>query len=157
MKKFRWQKIVIFILIKIFRRNWLNIVNMNKLYFRKLNPYWLTGAWTGPYHWKIRLVKIHENLFSFFGKLDPGRDRSTGKLIQSTILDFTGKFIHITGKFIHISSYKQGCVVRMVVDSILLRSESGPNDHRKDAPLFTVQPMAQYLQKLNRYSWNSHE
>ena len=26
----------------------------------------------------------------------------------------------------------------MVVDSILLNAESGPNDHRKDAPLFTI-------------------
>ena len=29
---------------------------------------------------------------------------------------------------------KLGCVVRMVVDSILLRAEFRPNDHRKDAP-----------------------
>ena len=29
-----------------------------------------------------------------------------------------------------------GCVVRMVVDSILLHAEYGPNDHRKDAPPF---------------------
>ena len=28
---------------------------------------------------------------------------------------------------------KLGCVVRMVVDSILPLAESGPNDHRKDA------------------------
>ena len=33
-------------------------------------------------------------------------------------------------------SMKLGCVVRMVVDSILLHAESGPNDHRKDAPPF---------------------
>ena len=33
---------------------------------------------------------------------------------------------------------KLGCVVRMVVDSILLHAESGPNDHRKDAPLFRI-------------------
>ena len=32
---------------------------------------------------------------------------------------------------------KLGCVVRMVIDSILLHAESRPNDHRKDAPLFT--------------------
>ena len=31
---------------------------------------------------------------------------------------------------------KLGCVVRMVVDSILPHAKSGPNDHRKDAPLF---------------------
>ena len=31
---------------------------------------------------------------------------------------------------------KVGCVVRMVVDSILLHAECGPNDHRKDAPPF---------------------
>ena len=32
--------------------------------------------------------------------------------------------------------YKLGCVVRMVIDSILPHAESGPNDHRKDAPPF---------------------
>ena len=32
---------------------------------------------------------------------------------------------------------KLGCVVRMVVDSILPHAKSGPNDHRKDAPCFT--------------------
>ena len=32
---------------------------------------------------------------------------------------------------------KLGCVVRMVVDSILPHAESGPNDHRKDALPFT--------------------
>ena len=30
-------------------------------------------------------------------------------------------------------TYKVGCVVRMVVDSILPHAKSGPNDHRKDA------------------------
>ena len=35
-----------------------------------------------------------------------------------------------------VSLSKLGCVVRMVVDSILLHAESGPNDHQKDAPLF---------------------
>ena len=33
--------------------------------------------------------------------------------------------------------YKLGCVVRMVVDSILPHAKCGPNDHRKDAPLFS--------------------
>ena len=31
---------------------------------------------------------------------------------------------------------KLGCVVRMVVDSILPHAECGPNDHSKDAPPF---------------------
>ena len=31
---------------------------------------------------------------------------------------------------------KLGCVVRMAVDSLLPQAESGPNDHRKDAPSF---------------------
>ena len=31
---------------------------------------------------------------------------------------------------------KLGCVVRMVVGSLLPHAESGPNDHRKDAPQF---------------------
>ena len=40
--------------------------------------------------------------------------------------------------------YKLGCVVRMVVDSILPHAECGPNDHRKDAPpfMFLVQQNA---------------
>ena len=29
-----------------------------------------------------------------------------------------------------------GCVVRIVVDSMLPHTEYGPNDHRKDAPPF---------------------
>ena len=33
---------------------------------------------------------------------------------------------------------KLGYVVRMVVASILPHPESGPNDHRKDAPPFTL-------------------
>ena len=32
---------------------------------------------------------------------------------------------------------KLGCVVRMVVGSILSHADFGLNDHRKDAPLFT--------------------
>ena len=35
---------------------------------------------------------------------------------------------------------KLGCVVRMVVDSILPHADSEPNDHRKDAPPFITQP-----------------
>ena len=38
----------------------------------------------------------------------------------------------------HINSHKLGCVVRMVVDSILHHAESGPNDHRKNAPPFIL-------------------
>ena len=33
---------------------------------------------------------------------------------------------------------KLGCVVRMVVDSILPHAESGPNDNWKDAPPFSL-------------------
>ena len=42
---------------------------------------------------------------------------------------------YISGK------YKLGCVVRMVVGSILPDAESWPNDHRKDVPPFTVEKM----------------
>ena len=35
-------------------------------------------------------------------------------------------------------SNKLGCVVRIVVDSILPDAECGPNDHRKDAPPFNA-------------------
>ena len=37
-----------------------------------------------------------------------------------------------------VSYSKLGCVVRMVVDSILPHVESGPNDHRKDASQFSI-------------------
>ena len=33
---------------------------------------------------------------------------------------------------------KLGCVVRMVIDSILPHAESGPNDQRKDAPRLLI-------------------
>ena len=33
---------------------------------------------------------------------------------------------------------KLGCVVRMVVDSVLPHAESGSNAHRKDAPPFSL-------------------
>ena len=39
--------------------------------------------------------------------------------------------------FYRPSQNKLGCVVRMAVDSILPHVESGPNDHRKEAPQFT--------------------
>ena len=41
--------------------------------------------------------------------------------------------------------YKLGCVVRMVVDSILPHAESGPNDHRKDAPPFTNLALYEFI------------
>ena len=43
-------------------------------------------------------------------------------LIQVSFYDYTGKL---------------GCVVSMVVDSILPHAECGPNDHRKDALQFS--------------------
>ena len=47
-----------------------------------------------------------------------------------------------------------GCVVRMVVDSILPHAESGPNDQRKDAPPFTS-PLNVARISLN-FEQNSH-
>ena len=38
---------------------------------------------------------------------------------------------------LRLENCKLGCVVRMVVYSILLHVTSGRNDHRKDAPLFS--------------------
>ena len=51
------------------------------------------------------------------------------------------KFKNCAKTFLFTSTFltleiKLGCVVRMVVDSILPHAKSGPNDHRKDAPLF---------------------
>ena len=38
--------------------------------------------------------------------------------------------------FLHFG-FKLGCVVRLVIDSILPHAKCGPNHHRKDAPPFT--------------------
>ena len=37
---------------------------------------------------------------------------------------------------------KLGCVVRMVVDSILPHAQCGPNDHRNDAPPIIIKTFA---------------
>ena len=53
-------------------------------------------------------------------------------------------FMHVTCSmcidqfFSGIFLSKLGCVVRMVVDSILAHVECGLNDHREDAPLFII-------------------
>ena len=39
---------------------------------------------------------------------------------------------------VFLKPVKLGCMVRMVVDSILPHAECRPNDHRKDAPLFRI-------------------
>ena len=54
-------------------------------------------------------------------------DFSTGKGPKMNMFDF---------RAFQEKMHKLGCVVRMVVDSILPHAESGPNDHRKDAPPF---------------------
>ena len=45
------------------------------------------------------------------------------------------EYKHVADSNFKVSA-KLGCVVRMVVDSILPHTECGPNDHRKDAPRF---------------------
>ena len=40
---------------------------------------------------------------------------------------------------------KLGCVVRMVVDTILPHAESGPNDHRKDASRLVIAGKFEYM------------
>ena len=45
-----------------------------------------------------------------------------------------------------MSENKLGCVVRMVIDSLLPHAKSGPNDHRKDAPPLRTK-MPSLLQK----------
>ena len=49
-------------------------------------------------------------------------------MIDSMKKEFQTRFVFF--------NVKLGCVVRMVVDSILPHAESGPNDHRKDASPF---------------------
>ena len=64
---------------------------------------------------------------------------------MKSIEDFRIELIILIGSFqqfqqsdwpIFLVYFKLGCVVRMVVDSILPHAESGPNEHRKDAPRF---------------------
>jgi len=45
--------------------------------------------------------------------------------------------------------YKLGCVVGLVVDSILPHAESGPNDHRKDAPPFEIKDAQEMFQRCS--------
>jgi len=49
----------------------------------------------------------------------------------------SGRFSKFTQFF--LKENKLGCVVRMVVDSLLPHAECGPNNHRKDAPLFIIE------------------
>ena len=59
------------------------------------------------------------------------------KLI-SKVLSMSGSMSELKSVSIQLDyRYKLGCVVKMVVDSILPHAESGPNDHRKDAPQFS--------------------
>ena len=46
--------------------------------------------------------------------------------------------VHQNAIFKYTILNKLGSVVRMVVDSILPDAQSGPNDHRKDAPPFSL-------------------
>ena len=46
--------------------------------------------------------------------------------------------VHQNAIFKYTILNKLGCVARMVVDSELPHTESGPNDHRKDAPPFSL-------------------
>ena len=47
--------------------------------------------------------------------------------------------------------YKLGCVVRMVVYSVLPHAKSGPNDHRKDAPRLAV--LLSHMKMLRIFYW----
>ena len=57
-----------------------------------------------------------------------GRDRD-GRNVLSILLDWKNVKAFVKGTTLV-------CVVRMVIDSMLPHAESGPNDHRKDAPPF---------------------
>ena len=66
-------------------------------------------------------------------------DKISSKLINmSKVCSFVHFSGHNWGNLEISSSHKLGCVVRMVVDSILPHAECGPNDHRKDAPPFSL-------------------
>ena len=58
------------------------------------------------------------------------------------------------------SPAKVRCVIRMVADSILPYAESGPNDHPKDAPPFSITKIengAFILLMYNHLKCNSSE
>ena len=42
-------------------------------------------------------------------------------------------------------THKLGCVVTIVVDSILPHAESGPTDHQKDAPRLCMSQLNRYV------------
>ena len=48
-------------------------------------------------------------------------------------------------------SFKLGCVVRMVVDSILPHAECGPNDHQKDALPFILWLIKRFIHLLRNH------
>ena len=60
-------------------------------------------------------------------------DEKMSEPIRKKILIIGGPNV---GKGQGSQNHKLGCVVRMVVGSILPYAECGPNDHRKDAPPF---------------------
>ena len=65
-------------------------------------------------------------------------------MVYGTICEDTQKKIPKTQNslntqpLINDATDKLGCVVRMVVDSILPHVECGPNDHLEDAPPFKI-------------------
>ena len=63
------------------------------------------------------------------------RGQSTDGKLGGLLTAIKGGHTIECNSFRHI---KLGCVVKMVVDSMLLHAESGPNDHRKDALPFRV-------------------
>ena len=78
--------------------------------------------------------RVSDNIFKgyiFFLVQDPfiKCKVSIFQMVESSILKFW--FLEAFEKF-----HKLGCVVRMVVESILPHAKFEPNDHRKDAPLF---------------------
>ena len=67
--------------------------------------------------------------------------RNTCRIVSLADLDPSerDKYDPRKGNFYKIlSCCKLGCVIRMVVDSILPHAKSGPNDHWKDAPPFNL-------------------
>ena len=53
------------------------------------------------------------------------------------------------------TSCKLGCVVRIVVDSLLPHAECGPNDHRKDAPPFSLRHVRPMDSSIDLYSFST--
>ena len=113
--------------------------------------FWLIIPWSASK--TIRIVSFRNNVRSNLLLFSPWKfSRAFSRIsqiiirsqIQYELLEIEPQMKLLTQEKPSISvrslviDTKLGCVVRMVVDSMLPHAEGGPNDHRKDAPPFNI-------------------